>query len=104
MEWLITDQKRQLQQGRNPLKEHRRPRCAICQSTYHWAKVCPHWRNEVKLIEDEGVEELNITFFTEATMTIRDFFLTESQGSVIIDTACICTVCGENLLESYMKD
>ncbi|XP_024125019.2 uncharacterized protein LOC112144625 [Oryzias melastigma] len=96
---------RQPQQGTNPVDKHgRRTRCAICQSTYHWAKDCPHRRNDVKLTEDEDVEECNITLFTEAAMTESEIFLTESQGSAIIDTACTRTVCGEKWLESYIKD
>uniref|UniRef100_A0AAV2MI21 CCHC-type domain-containing protein n=1 Tax=Knipowitschia caucasica TaxID=637954 RepID=A0AAV2MI21_KNICA len=41
------------QQGTNPLDKYgKRTRCAVCQSTYHWAKDCPHRRNDVKLMED----------------------------------------------------
>jgi len=97
--------RRQPQQGTNPLDKYGKPtKCAICQSTYHWAKDCPHRRNEVKLTEDTHVEECNITLFTKAAMTDPEIFLTESLGSAIIDTACTRTVCGEKWLESYVKD
>ncbi|XDV11978.1 hypothetical protein PO909_000752 [Leuciscus waleckii] len=36
---------RQPQQGTNPLDKYgMRTKCVICQSTYHWAKDCPHQR------------------------------------------------------------
>ncbi|XP_039900576.1 uncharacterized protein LOC120741662 [Simochromis diagramma] len=97
---------RQPLQGTNPLdKFGKRTRCAICQSTYHWAKDCPH-RNgdQVKLTEDGKVEECNITLYTKASMTDSEIFLTEALGSAIIDTACTRTVCGQKWLDSYMRD
>lgn len=94
----------QPQKGTNPLDKYgKRTKCAICQSTYHWAKDCPHRRNEVKLTEDENVEECNITLYTKV-VTDSQIFLTESLGSAIIDTACTRTVCGEKWLDSYIKD
>lgn len=100
----LQSRQRQPQQGTNPLDKYgKRTKCVICQSTYHWAKDCPHRRNEVKLAEDENVEECNITLFTKV-MTDSEIFLTESLGSAIIDTACTRTVCGEKWLDSYMKD
>ena len=44
-------------QGTNPLDKHgRRTRCAVCQSTYHWAKDCPNKKEYVKLTKDEGIK------------------------------------------------
>lgn len=60
-------------------------------------------RNEVKMTEDENVEECNITLFTKV-VTDSEILLTESLGTVIIDTACTRTVCGQRRLDSYMKD
>lgn len=44
---LQTGQQRQPLAGTNPLdKFGKRSRCAICQSTFHWAKDCPHKKSE----------------------------------------------------------
>lgn len=92
--------------GTNPLdKFGKRSRCAVCQSTYHWARDCPHKKNEqVRLTEDENVDEVNITLLTQDPVPDAEIFLTESLGSAIIDTACTRTVCGEKWLESYVND
>ena len=39
--------------GSNPFdKFGRRSHCAVCQSTYHWAKDCPHKNEQAKCTED----------------------------------------------------
>ena len=91
--------------GTNPLDKYgKRSRCAVCQSTYHWAKDCPHKKNEqVRLTETENVDEVNITLLTNDRMSDSEIFMTESLGSAIIDTACTRTVCGEKWLECYVN-
>ena len=91
--------------GTNPLDKYgKRSRCAVCQSTYHWAKDCPHKKNEqVRLTETENVDEVNITLLTNDRMSDCEIFMTESLGSAIIDTACTRTVCGEKWLECYVN-
>lgn len=91
--------------GTNPLDKFGKwSRCAVCQSTFHWAKDCPHKKNEqVKLTEDENVDEVKITLFTNDPMSDCEIFMTESQGSAIIDTACTRTVCGEKWLDNYVN-
>ena len=90
--------------GTNPLdKFGKRSRCAVCQSTFHWAKDCPNKKSDqVRLTEDENVDEVNITLLTNNPMSDAEIFITESMGSAIIDTACTRTVCGEKWLDSYM--
>lgn len=40
--------------GTNPLDRYgRRSKCAVCQSTFHWAKDCPHRGEQVRLTEDK---------------------------------------------------
>ncbi|XP_034069112.1 uncharacterized protein LOC117544299 [Gymnodraco acuticeps] len=94
--------------GTNPLDRFgKRSKCAICQSTFHWAKDCPHKSSEqVKLTEDRTkVEECDITLFTKASLSESEVFLTESLGTAIIDTACVTrTVCGEKWLDSFVAD
>lgn len=69
--------------GTNPLDKFGKwSRCAVCQSTFHWAKDCPHKKNDqVKLTEDENADEVNITLFTNDPMSDCEIFMTESQAS-----------------------
>ncbi|XP_034552315.1 uncharacterized protein LOC117821880 isoform X2 [Notolabrus celidotus] len=95
-------------QGTNPLDRYgRRTRCAVCQSTYHWAKDCPHKNEQVKLTEDERmtnvVEECNITLLSKDSLSDTEIFMVESLGSAVIDTACTRTVCGEKWLNDYLN-
>lgn len=48
-----TNQGRAPLTGSNPLDRYgRRTKCAICQSTFHWVKDCPHKADHVKLTEE----------------------------------------------------
>lgn len=98
-----TRQKTPPQPGTNPLDKHgRRSKCAVCQSTYHWATDCPHKGESVKITEDKtDVEECNITLYTKESPTDAEIFMTECFGSAIIDTACTRTVCGQEWLDNY---
>lgn len=98
-----TRQKTPPQPGTNPLDRYgRRSKCAVCQSTYHWAKDCPHKSESVKITEDKtDVEECNITLYTKESPTDAEIFMTECFGSAIIDTACTRTVCGQEWLDNY---
>ena len=99
--------------GTNPLdKFGRRSKCAVCQSTFHWAKDCPHKSEYVKLTEEDEsnndtVEECNITLFAKepenGEPTAAEIFMTECCGSAIIDTACTRTVCGQGWLDGYIS-
>lgn len=91
------------QPGTNPLdKFGRRSKCAVCQSTFHWAKDCPNKCDSVKFTEDKtDVEECNITLYTKESPTDAEIFMTECFGSAIIDTACTRTVCGQEWLDNY---
>ena len=78
-------------------------RCAICDSTCHWAKSCPHKSESVNITSElkqecnpaEQLEEVNITLFVE--MNAVEVFLVEAMGTAVIDAARTCTVCGERL-------
>lgn len=90
------------QPGTNPLDRYgRRSKCAICQSTYHWAKDCPHRTEQAKLTED--VEQCNITLFSKETLSDAEVFMVESLGSAVIDTACTKTVCGQKWFDHYVS-
>ena len=99
----------------NPMnKQGELSRCAVCDSTMHWAKSCPHnpRRRSVNLAEnekadleltddDEQKDELvNDTFLTQSIE--NRIYLAEASGCAVIDTACTKTVCGQRWLEQYI--
>lgn len=102
----------QIQKGTNPIDRFgKRSRCAICGSTFHWAKDCEHRdtckQENVKLTT--GTIEKNEEIF-ECHMEVRvdeenpDIVLvTESFGSAIVDTACTRTVCGQNWFNDFVE-
>ncbi|XP_014051020.1 uncharacterized protein isoform X1 [Salmo salar] len=94
--------------GTNPLdKYERRSKCAVCQSTYHWVKDCPHKNEQVKLTEENvntDIEQCNITLFSNESASDTEICIVESLGSAVIDTACTRTVCGAKWLDSYVSE
>ncbi|XP_029629926.1 uncharacterized protein LOC115207015 [Salmo trutta] len=94
--------------GTNPLDKYgRRSKCAVCQSTYHWVKDCPHKNEQVKLTEENvntDIEQCNITLFSNESASDTEIFIVESLGSAVIDTACTRTVCGAKWLDSYVSE
>ena len=55
--YVTTEQRRQRSRLSWPKGEQsktlgRRSKCNICQSTFHWAKDCPHKSEQVKLTQD----------------------------------------------------
>ena len=52
------------------------------------------------------MDNCNLTLLTkehvQPTYTAHEIFVIESQGSAVIDTACIRTACGENWLNQYL--
>ncbi|KAL1281668.1 hypothetical protein QQF64_000471 [Cirrhinus molitorella] len=91
-----------MQPGTNPIDKYgRRSKCAICQSTFHWAKDCPHRSEQARIAED--LEQCNITLFSGDTLSDSEIFMVESLGSAVIDTACTKTVCGQKWLDHYIS-
>lgn len=94
--------------GTNPLDKYgRRSKCAVCQSTYHWVKDCPHKNEQVKLTEENvntEREQCNITLFSNKTASDTEIIIVESLGSAVIDTACLRTVCGAKWFDSYVRE
>ncbi len=78
--WPQKDQQRTPVPGTNPLDRYGwRSRCAVCQSTFHWAKDCPYKSEQVKLTEDcanDQVEECSITLYTKESPTAAEIFVT----------------------------
>uniref|UniRef100_M4AZE1 Integrase catalytic domain-containing protein n=1 Tax=Xiphophorus maculatus TaxID=8083 RepID=M4AZE1_XIPMA len=101
--WRQSPRQETTQPGTNPLDKYgRRSKCAVCQSTFHWVKNCPHKADSVKIAEDaKDVEECNLTLYTKESPTDAEIFMTECFGSAIIDTACTRTVCGQEWLDNY---
>lgn len=104
--------------GTNPLdKFSHRSKCAVCQSTFHWAKDCKFsvltfmWTEEAQSdAYKDAAEERNITLFAkepsnreQISPTAAEIFMTEYFGSAIIDTARTRTVCGQGWLDGYIS-
>ena len=95
------------QKGTNPFDRNgKRTRCAICESVFHWAKNCPHKRQnqeDFKMTNEENnEEECHFALFTKEHKTKNEALLMESFGCAIIDTACTKTVCGRRWYEQYV--
>ena len=115
----------------NPLGPDGQPsRCAICDSRYHWARDCPHsYENAdsdsllinsetehssnnhevekpLQTVDNTDVVQLSLltgdTGNTNESSDKLDRLLSESYGSVILDTGCSKTVCGERWLNAYV--
>ena len=88
-----------VQKGTNPLdRQGRRTKCAVCSSTFHWAKDCPH--KDVKFDDEENLDDC---MYIQQSQQHSYGFLTESFGAAILDTACTNTVCGTQWLFDYIK-
>ena len=68
----------------------------------HWAKDCPERTAGVKINEDV-MENCNITLFAREHLLDNEIFVVESLGLAVIDTACSRTVCGEKWLNHYVN-
>ena len=88
-----------VQKGTNPLdRQGRRTKCAVCSSTFHWVKDCPH--KDVKFVEEENLDDC---MYTQQSQKHSYVFMTESFGAAILDTACTSTVCGTKWLFDYIE-
>jgi hypothetical protein len=83
--------------------------CAICGSKMHWAKKCPHaYERSLYLEDDDNMcdeEEVQITLMasSEDSGTDKmDRLLGETIGSVLLDSGCSKTVCGNSWLDCYL--
>ena len=86
--------------------------CAICNSTMHWIRDCPHSyekaeekaQAEQKGSEAESVSFSMLTGCAEAPNGDRLGGIVEELGdSALIDSGCANTVCGETWLANYQK-
>lgn len=83
--------------------------CAICSSKMHWAKSCPHAYERQSPVYygneqyDEPEEEVHVSLFTgdEENNSKMKTLLGETIGSVILDSGCSKTVCGEEWYRCY---
>lgn len=83
-------------------------KCFRCQSMYHYSSQCPenteqnekYVNQEVHLTLFSNAEE-HITLFAEDDDR-RNKLTYETLGSVVLDSGCTATVCGEIWLESYI--
>ena len=78
-----------------------RSQCAICQSTFHWAKDCSLRDEQVKLTEDSKVDDVgdcNATLYTKESATEAEIFSTEGFGSAVMGPAHTQIACGQEWL------
>ena len=72
-------------------------RCAICDSTMHWARDCPH-------SEKEDQKQVEIPSLVAGTTNKHMCsFVRESFNSAILDSGCTSNVCGQSWLECYIN-
>lgn len=81
--------------------------CNICGSIRHWARECPESFNSHREGNDNNYQndEVHITLIaTEHEFHNKmDTLMGESIGSVILDSGCSKTVCGETWLSSFLE-
>ena len=80
----------------------------VCGSMDHWAPECPRGRDGEYFIEDASAnegEEVHVTLMATAT----DFddrasvLMGEALGSIVLDSGCSRTVCGEQWLDCFLE-
>ncbi len=85
----------------NPLGYDGKPTtCVVCKSTMHWAKACPHAEKN----EEHDVYVANIVLMSENNQSEGPVktLLGETIGSVILDSGCAKTVCGNVWLDCFI--
>ena len=87
-------------------------RCLICESTFHWAKDCPHSHENNDSVSGQSVgeneETVHLSLFlgyagSNGGVIKLSKLVDESRGCAVLDTGCSTTVCGEMWLESYLQ-
>ena len=84
--------------------------CAICSSTMHWARECPHSYENIEESKDTQQEADKVNFSalvgcTEVSDGQRLKFLSdELRGCALLDSGCANTVCGESWVSSYIEN
>lgn len=83
-------------------------RCIVCDSRYHWARNCPHSYNKSQRnsFVAEDTETVHLSLFGHGGVEYSkklDTLVGESFGSVVLDSGCATTVCGEEWLKYFIE-
>ena len=89
------------------------PRCVVCDSSFHWARDCPHsYENseekDKNFLKGEDEEIVHLSMFVGyASASSKDTKLAklveESRECAVIDTGCSATICGERWIDNYLQ-
>ena len=103
----------------NPMgPDGRVSQCAICGSTMHWARDCPHSYEKAEQNNYEVKEQSSqsgqykgnfMGFFTDFVGCSMEegklkALIQGTKGGAVVDTACVNSVCGESWLNSYIEN
>ena len=96
----------------NPLDaEGKVTTCAVCSSTMHWARECPHsYENSKGSADDirgDDTGKMNFSGFvgcnTDGESSLVSF-VQELNGCALLDSGCANTVCGEDWLSNLLSN
>ncbi len=84
--------------GRNPPGPGGEPtKCFTCGSVDHWARECT--KKEEASKEDQG--EVQLTLLADC-VDRREKLMLAALGSIVLDSGCSTTVCGQDWLQAYV--
>ena len=82
--------------------------CIICDSKYHYAKVCPRKYNKRDIKFEEDNDKIHFNMFVGCTSDNSNSRLldlvSESKGYAILDSGCTNTVCGEEWMQNFIDN
>ena len=92
---------------KNALGKDGKPlRCRVCESTMHFAKFCPHKKDNVNCVEE--IDEKEFVYFSNEKMKIEydtdemSQFTSEALNCAALDTCCTSSVAGEKWMKIYI--
>ena len=108
------DKKQSFRRENPPGQDGKPSKCNICQSIYHWARLCPNsYENNQNNQNDYAAKANQVNFNWFVAMFAEDdrrdsgklqALLDETRGCAIIDSGCAKTVCGRDWAEEFMSN
>ena len=87
--------------GQNPMGyDGKVSKCRICGSTMHWARDCQHKKDKQKDAEEDNFETSIVLLNQEKSLD--SMLLGETIGSIVLDSGCCKTVCGQTWYQCYI--
>ena len=82
--------------------------CAVCSSTMHWARDCPHSYENAEEAKDKESEKINFSALVGCT-EVKDsqklkLLSEELHGCALLDSGCANTVCGESWMSNFIEN